>query len=262
MEVLGFTQNESKIYCSLISQYPVTGYQIAANSGVPRSAVYGLLNKMEAKGFIQNIGQKPARYIPLSPDALAQKVAESFNSHLEDFQEAAAAVEEKPVSVRVWPLQDKAAIMKQAGILISGATESVYISGWHSELLELGPALARLDEKGLEPTIFSFTPLEGLLGQCFSYDIAEDILEKYWPHKLFVVIDGMKMLMCGFSDKEKAHGLWGEDATLIDMVKNQMALDLTLWSKRTQRSVDHVIGPLLSHQAPIDALLENRGTST
>ena len=43
---------------------------------------------------------------------------------------------------------------------------------------------------------------------------------------------------------------------------NQMALDLTLWSKRTQRSVDHVIGPLLSHQAPIDALLENRGTST
>ncbi len=259
MEVLGFTQNESKIYCSMISHYPVTGYQIAANSGVPRSAVYGLLSKMEARGFIQNIGQKPARYIPLSPDALAQKVAESFSSRLEDFQEAAAALEAKPVSVSVWPLQNKAEIFKQAHILLSSATESVFISGWRSELDELTPALDKLEEQGLVPTLFSFTPLQGLKGQCFSYDIGEAILEKYWPHKLFVVIDGMKMLMCGFSDKDEAHGLWGEDATLVDMVKNQMALDLTLWSKRTQRSVDHVIKPLLSHQAPIDALLEKRG---
>jgi len=86
------------------------------------------------------------------------------------------------------------------------------------------------------------------------------VLEQYWPHKLFVVIDGTKMLVSGFDQKEEAHGLWGEDATLIDMVKNQMALDLTLWAKRTKRSVDHVMTPLLTHQAPIDDLLQSMGT--
>ena len=259
MEVLGFTQNESKIYCSLISKYPVTGYQLAADSGVPRYAVYGLLNKMEARGYIQNIGQKPARYIPLSPDALAEKVADSFNTRLEEFQLAAADLEEKPLSVRVWPLQDKAEIFKQAAMLISGATQSVCISAWQSELRELQPALAQLEAKNIIPTLFSFTPLNGFAGHCFSYNIEEDVLEKYWPHKLFLVIDGTKMLMCGLNDQRQAQGLWGEDATLIDMVKNQMALDLTLWSKRTGRSVDHVMGPLVSHQAPIDDLLQTLG---
>ncbi|MBT6434877.1 MAG: TrmB family transcriptional regulator, partial [Deltaproteobacteria bacterium] len=38
MTELGFTKSESKVYTALLKKQPATGYELAASSGVPRSA--------------------------------------------------------------------------------------------------------------------------------------------------------------------------------------------------------------------------------
>ena len=47
---LGFSEYEAKAYIALLRESPVTGYQLAKLSGVPRSMIYEVLGKLTARG--------------------------------------------------------------------------------------------------------------------------------------------------------------------------------------------------------------------
>ena len=60
MTELGFTKSESKVYTALLKKQQRL-YELAASSGVPRSAIYNILKKLESGGLINAIQDKPAR---------------------------------------------------------------------------------------------------------------------------------------------------------------------------------------------------------
>ena len=64
----GFFQNEAKSYVSLLWKSPMTGYEISQSSGVPRSAIYEILKKLELKGIVSSDGSKPLSYTPVNPE--------------------------------------------------------------------------------------------------------------------------------------------------------------------------------------------------
>ncbi len=43
----GLAANLGKTYVALLENNPATGYEICTQSGVPRSAIYSVLNKLE-----------------------------------------------------------------------------------------------------------------------------------------------------------------------------------------------------------------------
>ena len=72
MQELGFTASEGKIYLSLLQKPGATGYEVAATSGVPRSAIYNVLKKLEALGLVNASPGKPTKWMPLPTDRLFQ----------------------------------------------------------------------------------------------------------------------------------------------------------------------------------------------
>ena len=58
----GFTQNEAKAYLTLLKHCPATGYEVSQHSGVPRSAIYEILRKLELCGAVYSEGKKPVHY--------------------------------------------------------------------------------------------------------------------------------------------------------------------------------------------------------
>ena len=53
----GFTQNEAKAYLTLLQHHPATGYEVSQYSGVPRSAIYNILRKLELGGIVYVEGE-------------------------------------------------------------------------------------------------------------------------------------------------------------------------------------------------------------
>ena len=82
----GFSKNEAKAYIYLLTQSPATGYEISQNSGVPRSAIYDILKKMELRGLVSTIGNKPIKYIPLSTNQLSQNLTSQFEHNISEFK--------------------------------------------------------------------------------------------------------------------------------------------------------------------------------
>ena len=52
LEKLGFSSNEAKVYGTLIKHKVLNGYEIAKLSGVARSLVYEVINRLVAKGAV------------------------------------------------------------------------------------------------------------------------------------------------------------------------------------------------------------------
>ena len=74
MEV-GLTRNEALAYLTLLaddSGQGLTGYEVAARSGIPRSVVYTTLGKLENNGAAFGWGDKPARFVATAADAFIE----------------------------------------------------------------------------------------------------------------------------------------------------------------------------------------------
>ena len=70
LQQFGLSRNACKAYVSLLKNNPATGYEISAQSAIPRSAIYATLNRLESMGLVNSEGDTPKKYIPLAPSQL------------------------------------------------------------------------------------------------------------------------------------------------------------------------------------------------
>jgi len=87
MRQLGFTNYEAKTYLFLLQNNPATRYELSKYSGVPRSAIYSVINKLEKDGLVNAIHTEPKRYyIPLPPEQLLKLLETRHKEILKEFQ--------------------------------------------------------------------------------------------------------------------------------------------------------------------------------
>ena len=59
LQQFGLSPNVAKAYLALIKSNPATGYELSAQSGIPRSAIYNVLNRLESIGIVSSLGESP-----------------------------------------------------------------------------------------------------------------------------------------------------------------------------------------------------------
>ncbi|MBA1342817.1 MAG: HTH-type sugar sensing transcriptional regulator TrmBL1 [ANME-2 cluster archaeon] len=88
---LGLTEYEAKVYTALVKIRSGTASDIHLVSGIPRSAVYGALHRLEERGTIEVQSSKPMRYRAVPPEIALGKLKDNFIAESED---ALVALEE------------------------------------------------------------------------------------------------------------------------------------------------------------------------
>jgi DNA-binding MarR family transcriptional regulator len=144
---LGLTRNEALAYLTLAQDAGaegLTGYEVAARSGIPRSAVYTVLRRLEQSGAAFAIGDEPARYVPTRPDQLIETMRRGTLSRLLTLGDALKALPKRVMPEPIWILSRYDEVMVRAAEMIRGAARSVWLSAWPRELHRLGPALSLL----------------------------------------------------------------------------------------------------------------------
>ncbi len=88
---LGLTEYEAKVYTALVKIRNGTASDIHLVSGIPRSAVYGALHRLEERGTIEVQSSKPMRYRAVPPEIALEKLKDCFVAESEN---ALVALEE------------------------------------------------------------------------------------------------------------------------------------------------------------------------
>ena len=255
MKELGFTANAARAYVALLKTHPATGYELAATSGVPRSAIYTVLKGLESRGVINAIHGKPARYVPLPPTRLVDLLSSRFSRNAESLKDALDEIAGQEEGAATWTIRGYDAMLDQARSLIASAEDSVYASLWSREATALEEPLKTALADGVKVALFSFTNLPSDLGTQLSYGIDEAALEAYWSHGIILIVDGQHALIGGAETNDMNRAVVTGESALVEMARSNLVLDVTLYGQRTGVDTAAAIAHITRHLAPVDDLI-------
>ncbi|MCP3028218.1 TrmB family transcriptional regulator [Halobacillus sp. A5] len=198
LQKFGFTQYESKVFEALTaSSAPLDASTIVKHSGVPKSKVYEVLNRLVEKGLLlTSFQQKKKLYCALPLETTIEKLTSEFESHIKDLKERKFSL--PPGDEQVWSLKSKKSIDALLYNKIERAEHSIYVSGWSKDIGSLLPLLESKSTNGIDVEMLSVGAINSKLNQLHVLEPAEghEALEQYQ----LIVIDEEDILFAGVEE--------------------------------------------------------------
>ncbi len=241
---LGLSRNEALAYLTLLedeSGAGLTGYEVAARSSIPRSAVYTVLRKLQNAGAAFEMGEDPIRFVATAPDTWLATVRRSAQARIAAVRSSLEALPKRSRPEPVWILRRYDEVMGRIDEMIRGAEQSVWLSLWGRELALLRPALEAIADKPLHRVIHSPAGLPWTPPGFSAWvdTTTADEAKATWSHKALVVVDRREALIGGTEPAADNHAVWTSNPSLVDVATNHIILDITLMARA--RDVDPVV---------------------
>jgi HTH-type transcriptional regulator, sugar sensing transcriptional regulator len=195
LQKLGFGEYEAKAYIALLQRSPLTGYELAKASGIPRPNIYSVLPRLEERGAVVQV-DTPAgtRYAPVPPAELTRRLGQRFQHELAEADGALQEVSSPVEREYVWNTRGYSALVDQARTLIDSAERDLLVAVWPEETQELAGNLRAAQERGVAITTLCLRACAhecgGCRGSVFRYRMSPESHTRW----LVVVSDGAEML--------------------------------------------------------------------
>ncbi len=240
MMELGFTQYEARAYISLLQNYPATRYEISKRSGVPRSAIYDVVDRLARHGVVNAISSKPEKYTPLPPERFIDLLENRYKSKIREFFDSISGLQVDLEMENLWNISGYQNMILKAREMVNNAKQEIYLSTWGREVQELVDELRKAEKRGVKVVIFSFTPVPQI-GKVFSYELSERKLEKVWDHKIILVRDREELLMGDANKQYHRKVAWTHNKAIVMIAANHIILDITLFGLRAGVDISDVV---------------------
>ena len=140
----GLTVYESEAYLALLSRRELTAEEIATETSIPITRVYGTLEELMQKGFARTVQSRPRRYQAISPEEARREyltnLRRNFEANLLSIEEVMKHLQRDtdPIYVEshlqvkpeelLEPIEDLQSMEKRTAEYIHGASEEILIS--------------------------------------------------------------------------------------------------------------------------------------
>lgn len=227
MKQLGFSEYESKAYLKLLEAYPLNGYTLSKNSGIPRSRIYEVLQNLIDKQLVfEQEEEKNKLYYPVEPEIFINKIKKRYEDLIADVSAFAERVyREKKQDDRLVVIRGRRNIFEFLNMLIRSAEKRIAISIWEEEIGELVDELEKAIDRGVV--------LRGIyFGKNRPFDVLvpHRRIERYMAEKkeryVVIIIDGAHTISGVVSRGENSRVTWTRDEGFIEISEDYIAHDL------------------------------------
>src|SRR5258708_38655453 len=94
LQEIGLNKYEAEAYFTLLTQGPLTGYELGKRSQVPLSRSYDVLERLSQKGLALIQPGEPARYLALEPSLLLGQVRSTMEQNLRELASSLATLQQ------------------------------------------------------------------------------------------------------------------------------------------------------------------------
>jgi len=210
---LGFSLYEARAYTALVGHHPITGYELARISGIPRSKIYECIERLDRKKLILGIDENPFRYIPVPPSELIRRLSGEFESALKTLDDLLKEKKEKIPVDYIFNIDGYKEIIAKSTEIITGAEKSLDLSLWEPELEILGNEIIKASERGVSIRILTFNGTDFKYGKVFHHKpISESDFSGRW---ITIVKDRSEVLTGQCSGERGIVAAWTKNECLV-----------------------------------------------
>lgn len=136
---LGLTSYEAKVFSALTRLGEAGVGEIHTVAEVPRSAVYGTLEKLERRGIIETSTGRPKKFRALAPKLAVSKIESEVVCAVKDaregLEELAAAPHRGASDVHIWAIKGRARILDRLQEMAGSARDELMVAGTPEHIL-------------------------------------------------------------------------------------------------------------------------------
>jgi sugar-specific transcriptional regulator TrmB len=214
LEDLGFSTYEAKAYWGLIQENPISGYRLSKRTGIPRSRIYEILERLAVKGLAIQFQADPVEYAPLAVEDLMMQLRGDFDDTLSVLETEVERLSTKGTQESIWNLRTREMIIKRARAMITRAQKSVYLVAWAETIQELRAELKDAANQGIRIVTISCGEIEPLAGIHYKHAFEEELVQMEGS-SIIVVIDGNQVLLGETLPADSCQAAWSNNAGLI-----------------------------------------------
>ena len=235
MKTLGFSEYECKAYLNLLEEFPLNGYALSKNSGVPRSRIYEVLKNLIDKQMVfEQIEEKNRLYYPVDPQIFIKKIKTDYDQVFKNISEFAGDLyTEKKKDDKLVMIKGRKNIVSFLNLLIKGAEKRIAVSIWEEELNELADEINRAVERGvfLRGIFFGENPSRKdpphpLVPPLISHRRVKRYMAEKKERFISIIIDRRHAISGILSRGEQSRVTWTQDEGFIEISEDHIAHDL------------------------------------
>lgn len=227
MRMLGFSEYESKAYLKLLEEFPLNGYALSKNSGIPRSRIYEVLkNLIDKQLVLEQEEEKNKLYYPVEPDIVIKKLKDRYDDVFTNISKFANDIfEKKKQDDRLVVIKGRQNIVEFLKVLIKGAEKRIAISIWEEEIVDLTDELEKALNRGVILRGIYFgknNPFETLISHRRIKRYMAEKKERY----ISIIIDSAHTISGIMSRNNESKVTWTQDEGFIEISEDYIAHDL------------------------------------
>jgi sugar-specific transcriptional regulator TrmB len=226
---IGFSEYEAKAYTALLRESPVTGYQIAKISGVPRSMIYEVVGKLTARGAAMTLRQEGStKYAPVPAKEFLAQLQREYEELITSLKDDLAAIDSASDLEYVWNIMGHENIMAKAEEMVDQARDRIYMTLLPATFPALEPALQKAIGRGVSVVIYSTTDLSLPGGRVVVSPVPVEVQERLEGLWLVLVVDGEEALIGELLTENQARASWTGSPLFVFVAEHHLRTDLYL----------------------------------
>jgi len=226
---IGFSEYEAKAYVALLRENPITGYQLAKLSSVPRSMIYEVLGKLTARGAAMTLRKEGStRYAPVQAKEFLDQLHREHEELVTSLKDDLTTLDSASDLEYVWNIEGHENIMAKVEEMIDQAERRIYLSLLPATFPALRSALERAIGRGVQVVIYSTSDLELPGGQVIATPVPEAAQERVEGLWLVLVIDGEEVLIGELLTENQARASWTGSPLFVFVAEHHLRTDLYL----------------------------------
>ena len=223
---IGFSEYEAKAYVALLRDNPITGYQLAKLSAVPRSMIYEVLGKLTTRGAAMTLRKEGSTlYAPVPADEFLDQLHREHEELIGALKEGLTTPESVSDLDYVWNIEGHDNIMAKTEEMIDQAERQIYLSIMPATVGAVGPALRRAIERGVQVVVYSTSPLELPGGRVIVTSVSEEAQDRVEGLWLILVVDEEQVLIGELLTENRARASWTGSQLFVFVAEHHLRTD-------------------------------------
>lgn len=224
LKFFGFNSYESKVYLALLKKYPATGYEISQLANIPQARAYDALKALEAEGFVSaEGGDKPLKYLPLSPKELTKRFKRKMSSSIDYLEKKLPDIKDDynvPIN-NISGYKDTLTKIKE---IINNTKFSLYLEIWASDYKQIEKEISDAYDRGVNIKIVGYDGVKSMYGLLYNHFGAAEVEEDVGARLIYLLSDNEEAILGRIENRV----IWTKNMDIVYLLREFIAHDMYL----------------------------------
>ena len=240
LKYIGFNVYEAKIYIEMLKQtHPLTAYEIAGISGVPRSKVYEVVDKLFVKHALVQTENSPKKYLAVDPDVILSSIRSEFDSSIEYIKNEFSKLGTGETVDHILHLIGKEHVIRKSKEMITKASESILIATGPNMLSELEGCLHDAEDRGVVLNLVFYGEEKIDFKNVYNHMLNQPDIENWL--NILLDVDFKEVLAGTMSvDSDEGHGICTRNVYMNNILQDNIVHEIYLGILEKKLGIEYI----------------------